>query len=137
MGIRYHIDAERGLVVACGSGRIADDDLLDYARRLLADPERTRAKHELVDLRSASVESDVTTAGVRQIAEFWSDRKHMMAGGRLAIIAGSDVGYGLSRMYQILRSDGPDSIQVFRELDEALRWLGVDERDGRALQLPD
>jgi hypothetical protein len=137
MGIQYVIDEHFGLVVAEARGHVEDRDLLDYAKRLLADPDRTRAKHELVDLRRVDDSSEVSSAGVRRLAEFWSDRSAMMAGGRLAIIAPSEVGYGMSRMYQILRSDGPDSIQVFRQRGEALRWLDVDPDRAEELRRPD
>jgi hypothetical protein len=137
MGIQYVIDEHFGLVVAEARGHVEDRDLLDYAERLLADPDRTRAKHELVDLRRVDDSSEVSSAGVRRLAEFWSDRSAMMAGGRLAIIAPSEVGYGMSRMYQILRSDGPDSIQVFRQRGEALRWLDVDPDRAEELRRPD
>jgi hypothetical protein len=137
VGVRYEIDREFELVVAVATGRIGDADLIDYAERLHADPDRGKAKHELVDLRHVARDSDVSSAGVRQLAEFWSDRADTIAGGRLAIIAPSDVGYGMSRMYQILRSDGPDSIQVFRDLVEALRWVGVDEALADRVRFPD
>ncbi|MGH0038492.1 MAG: hypothetical protein ACQGVK_25945 [Myxococcota bacterium] len=136
MGIRYRIDSELALVVTTASGLLEDADLLDYGRRLLADPDRSKAKHELVDLRRVDDASSVSSEGIRALAEFWTDRSDQMAGGRLAIVARSNVGYGMSRMYQILRSDGPDSIQVFRDLERALTWLEVDETLAHRLELP-
>ncbi len=32
-------------------------------------------------------------------------------------------GYGMARMYHLIRSGAPHEIEVFRAQDEALRWL--------------
>jgi len=134
VAIHYRIDAVSGLVIAAAVGCVSDADLLSYAHRLLRDPDRGRAKHELVDLRAASPDSTAGSEGVRELAGFWSRHRDEIAGGRLAIIAPGDAAYGMSRMYQNLRSDGPDFIRVFRDPAEALEWLGADP--GLSLEVP-
>ncbi|MCG8590482.1 MAG: hypothetical protein MJE66_14425 [Proteobacteria bacterium] len=123
MPIDYRIDAARKVLVAEGHGQIRDEDLLDYARRMFADPGRHLAAHELVDLTRASDDSEITADGIRELAEYWRGRYDLITGGRLAIVANSEVAYGLARMYQLMRDDGPDRIRVFRSLDEAWEWL--------------
>ena len=46
-------------------------------------------------------------------------------GGKTALVAPTDLGYGLSRMFQIMADteDFPFNINVFRTLKEANQWL--------------
>jgi hypothetical protein len=133
MGIRYRVEEELGLVMAAVEGRITDADVLAYAERRLDDPDRLRAFDEVMDLRAIAEDSTVTNRGVRQLAQFWGDRSSEIGGGRLAVIAPSDVSFGMSRMYQILRDGGPDSIQVFRDPIDAFCWLDVEIAVARKL----
>lgn len=123
MPIEYHIDPEHDLLVSVASGDLQDEDLMDYSRRLLADEKTRRPRDELVDLRGIDSTDGITTDGVRRLAELWRSQYERLEGCRLALLAESDIGYGLARMYEMLRDDGPDQIRVFREQDEAEAWL--------------
>jgi hypothetical protein len=41
------------------------------------------------------------------------------------VVVTSDVLFGMARMYQILRDEPTDELEIFRTLDDALRWLGI------------
>ena len=124
MPIRYTVDRERAVLVARASGDLTDADLLDYAMALQGDDTTSEARHELVDLRDIQSGDGVTSSGVRRLAEFWRDAG--VSDGKLAIIAESPVSYGMSRMYQTLRDDGADRIEVFRSEEDAWKWLADD-----------
>jgi hypothetical protein len=47
------------------------------------------------------------------------------AGARRALVVTSDVVFGMARMYQILRDESPDELQIFRKVDDAFRWLWI------------
>jgi hypothetical protein len=128
MPIDFTIDKERKVLVACARGELSDADLLDYGQRLLDDPEIKQADHELVDLTDVSSGSLISAEGVRELARFWRGEYDRIAAGKLAIVAPSDLAFGLGRMYQMLRDDGPDRIRIFRDMEEAWDWLG--EPDG-------
>jgi len=123
MPIRYEVDVERRVLVARADGTLCDQDLLEYGRCLREDPQVKAADHELVDLRGVDLGSNVSTEGVRSLARFWRAAYDEMKGGKLAIIAKDDATFGMARMYQSLRDDGPDRIQVFREEADAWSWL--------------
>ncbi len=123
MPISYRIDPERRVLIADVVGDVDDADLLAYGQALLDDPTVKQAAHELVDLRRVGGNQAVTSAGVKALAQFWIEAYAKISGGRLAIIAGSDVSYGLARMYQLYRAEGPDEIRVFRDEVEAWEWL--------------
>jgi len=123
MPIDYRVDSARRVLIAEVVGRVTDDDLLAYGRALLDDPRAGEANHEFVDLRSVDASSIITSQGVRALAQFWIDAYAKMSGGRLAILAESDVSYGMARMYQSYRADGPDEIRIFRDEAEAWDWI--------------
>ena len=51
---------------------------------------------------------------------------------RKAIVALSPVAYGMARMYQTMMDGSPVEVEVFRDLQEARRWLGVQGIVGEA-----
>lgn len=116
----YTIDPARSLVLSRGWGPLTNADLTQYLR-LLADDSRFRSGfNQLCDLRDVT-EMRVGTSGIRQIVSL----NPFVAGSRRAVVVASDVAFGMARMYQILTDASPDELEVFRDLDEALRWLGV------------
>jgi hypothetical protein len=120
----YKIDLERSLVLSRGWGVLTDRELLAHVRALIADPRFARNFCQLGDLRDVT-DVQITAATIREMVRlnpFW-------AGARRALVVTSDVVYGMARMYQILRDESPDELEIFRKMDGALQWLGiVDEK---------
>ncbi len=46
-------------------------------------------------------------------------------GMRTAVVATSDLSFGLSRMYRTLSDLTSETVTVFRDADEAMKWLDV------------
>jgi len=72
----------------------------------------------------------VTASGVREMTGL----NPFGAGARRALAVSSDVAYGMARMYQIMRSDAQDEVEVFRDIDSALEWLGVADAKAELLR---
>jgi hypothetical protein len=74
---------------------------------------------KLTHLKSSDMESIAALIG--QYAHRFEERK----GGKSAIVASSDLQYGLSRIlgtfYEI--EDFPTQLKIFRIMDEAIQWL--------------
>lgn len=49
-----------------------------------------------------------------------------LGSGRCAVVVGSEVGYGIMRMHELLCDDVALETFVFRDFPSALRWLGLD-----------
>lgn len=119
----YEIRPGERLVLLRFHGHVTASDILDATSRLRADPAFEPGFATLVDCR------DQISALSRE------ELDRLMAGvaarppgppRRVAVVVGSDVLYGVTRMFQILAEDRlPHTIEVFRELDEAKAWLGV------------
>lgn len=119
----YEIDKERRLVTSVASGVIALRDVWAHHERLLKDPDFDPNFVQLIDVTQIT-KLEMSTEDIRRVA----GSNVFATNPRMAIVASSQVLYGLSRMFQILREmDGQEGIRVFRERDEALAWvLGKD-----------
>ena len=115
MPLTFTYDAERNLVLGVASGRVTGDDF--GAGEM---PDYPVGTPELFDVRAVT-EVEVTGADIRRVAE--RERLGPARISRMAIVTGSVVAYGLSRMFQMLADEAEYEIEVFRELDDALKWL--------------
>lgn len=121
--IAFHYDRELGARVATFSGTVDDAELLGAYRSLLASPDYDPRVNDLVDMRPVT-RFDVTGDAIRDLVRAFSPLDAAMVQTRLAIVAGSDLVFGMARMYELLRSDTPEDIRVFRDMDVARAWLG-------------
>ncbi len=108
-------------------GPISDRELLEAYELLLGDPGYDASKDDFIDLRGVT-HMGVTSAGLHRLITLFEARDSPGFVTRSAILAPTDVLYGVSRMFQTMRGDEhPDELEVFRSLDESLCWL--DRRD--------
>jgi hypothetical protein len=130
MPIDYGIDRERRLVVAAPFGVMTDADTFGYHRDVWSLPE-VAGFDELIDMSAVESIALPSAKRVEDLARLsaqmdWESGSHPQ---RMAIYAPSDISYGLGRMYQAyraMRSDGSRRVGVFRTLEEALAFLGLE-----------
>jgi hypothetical protein len=116
----YTIDLARSLVLSRGWDLVTDRELLAHVRTLTSDPRFARDFRQLVDLRDVT-DVRITVSTIREMVRL----NPFGAGARRAVVITSDVVFGMARMYQILSDDSPDELQIFRKIDDALRWLWI------------
>jgi len=121
MPVSYRIDRERRIVFTEAFGVLTDSDVLDFEKRLQDDPEFEPDFRQLADCRAID-EMAMTREGVEEA----SSRSPFSQGSLRALVVGSDVAFGMARMFENLRHDAQDEIRVFRKAEEARRWLGLD-----------
>jgi hypothetical protein len=123
--IEFSYDVESRIRTATFRGVVGDRDLLTAYEELLRDPDYAPEAHDLVDLRRVE-RFEVTTEALRRLIDMFRPIDRLGHRTRLAIVAGSDHAYGMGRMYEMMRGDDvPEEIEVFRDMDAALRWLGT------------
>ena len=124
MPIEYSIDKEAHMIFTRAWGTLTDEELLGHQRRLHADPAHNPAYSELIDFTQVE-RAPVSTEAIEALANnaIWEP------GVKLAIIAPTDLKFGLTRMYQAMSPDGPQEIHVFRNKLEARAWLGLEGDD--------
>jgi hypothetical protein len=121
MAWSYQIDLAGRRVLSTYSGVITDSDLAEHMEALSLEPDFCEDFDQLVEVSSDSL-IEVTREGIRSNV----DSHPFGSGSRRAIVVVTDVGFGMSRMFQILRDANPDEVGVFRSKEEALRWLAED-----------
>lgn len=134
MPIAWRVDHVARVVIAVASGKVADADLIAYQREAWSEP-GVAGYDELLDVTRVQ-QPEVHRDGLRDAATLAAQMDDTRLSGRFAIVAESDVAYGLARMYQSYREldrRSVRSVSVFRTMKEALDFLGIDG----TLELPE
>lgn len=125
MPISYSLDTKNRLVRARAWGPLSNTDLHSYYHAIVIDRLFQPEFRELFDL-TAVLQFLVDSKVLAEIAA-WPTFK---AATRRAIVAASDIGYGLSRMFATYAEIAGQSVSVFREACTAEAWLD----DARAME---
>jgi hypothetical protein len=126
MPMSFTIDRCKDLTVFTLSGEVSFQEFMsvlnDYGRQ-------GPTFLELYDLRLIGGER-LTTGEMNSLADFLSKHPDLRApGNKTAIVVSEDIDYGFSRMISILTEDTTVyNIEVFRDIDEAWKWLAVDAK---------
>jgi hypothetical protein len=119
MRVSREVDRIHRIVILGVSGDLDDDGLLALAGELRSDPEVKPDFALLIDLREASGLS-VTGNGVRALV---AQPLVLSATSRRAVVVPTDLGFGMARMYEMLREERGGVTRAFRDFDEARRWV--------------
>jgi hypothetical protein len=109
----------KGWVVTRATGTVTYAEIDAH----LDEEERTRAAGapELFDARGAT--TDITTDQVRALVRRADAMLRRGGVGPTAVVADTDVFYGMARMYQLLAELDGIAVGVFRHVAEGERWL--------------
>lgn len=119
MPVSYEIDKQRRLVVCTVTGVCTADDVLGFHKQILNDSDFDPRFCQLVD-GTGITKTDITPSRMRTLAE----GSPFLLTSRRAFVAESPLGFGLSRVYEIVRGlKGDRQIRVFRNRAAALEWL--------------
>ena len=123
-GIKKSVDGELTEYTVQGGVRI--DDYVTCIHEFYTGGAVTR--NALWDLTEADVEH-LTSQDVRKLARAPEGISRVRAGGKTAIVAPTDLSFGLARMYEfsVDLEDAGIELRVFRSRAEALEWLGAGE----------
>ena len=118
--LRYVINKQLGLVTVSASATVNAAQLVALRQQVNNDPDYDSRWPVLVDLSGAST-LDFTATDLRQLAaSAMTDPS-----ARQAIVVGSELGFGLARMFEAFSavSKHNENVRVFRSADEAQRWV--------------
>ena len=117
----YRIDTERHAIFSTASGVLTDDDLRGHQKRILADPAFDPSFNQVWDLREVT-EVSVSNRALQDLAA----ARSFSPGAKRAMVAPSDILYGMARMFQLMHDAAPEQVRVFREIAEAEDWIRLD-----------
>jgi hypothetical protein len=119
--ISFRCEADDKVLISTWSGLVTDRIMLQHYRAYFATEGFSPSRPELADLRDVTANL-LTTTGLHKMVSLVKSARRS---GRSAILATSDVSYGIARMYAVLNPDGDERVGVFREAGPALKWLGA------------
>jgi hypothetical protein len=122
MPIVHTIDAARRIVRSRLWDVVTESDAWGSAAVLMNDPSFDPTFAQLADMRDV-IDIEVTTNTVRELAIM----RLFAPESRRALVVASDFQYGIGRMTTTFAEAGDQQVAVFRSVDEAERWLGLDE----------
>jgi hypothetical protein len=105
------------------AGRVTDEELLAHYEKPAFREERP-VWLEIVDGRLIT-DMAVTPEGQGRLEALASTFVHRLRGGRVAMVASSDVTYGMFRMWQMRREGLDYEVQVFRDYTAARAWVAT------------
>ena len=123
MAITYRF--EGGFLFTTIEGETGYDDVKSYLDALMEDPGFRPGMPGLIDCRR--VESRFSIGDLRRTAADSKKRWQLQVPGRAAVLASSNLVYGLLRMYEVFNEGSPSEIRVFRKPEEAMAWLRGEE----------
>ena len=126
MGITFNIYEKKGFFVSTWVGDVSDADLQPAYRSLFEGERFKPGMIEIVDMRDAQM-SAVTNDGLYRLSAMVN--RHLEGKCekfKVAIIAPALLSYGISRAYEVISASSAENVRVFREIDKACEWTGVD-----------
>jgi hypothetical protein len=125
MGCRFEFDRENRILLARFEGPFTDESLAEVYREIRKYSTAIDPSVGILDLSSVTEFSGSSTEFVRNLA---NEEPAMADATRRprVIVAPSPVGYGLSRMFQLLGERTRPLLNVVRSLDQAWETLGIE-----------
>ena len=103
-------------------GDLDDAGLIQYFARMKAENMLQQYSREIVDGRQIGA-MHTTATGQQELAVLVGALEDQLRGYRLAMVADSDIVFGMFRMWEMQRADLDYEVRVFRDYDAALAWL--------------
>lgn len=123
MPIRIEVDRHTGIVWSVCEGEITTEMYLAHPSQLAAIHGPPVPWREVFDVRAVT-KASVSPDDIRRIADQAPATLPPLRGGRIATLVGSDLSYGLGRMFQAHVASLGVQVLVTRDESEAIRFLG-------------
>jgi hypothetical protein len=126
MAWNYVIDKDKKLVVTTATEIVTAADFEEHQNRLINDPDFDSSFSQLADL-SEVTQLELDSGTIARL----SHRNMFSPLSRRAFVVADSLGHGLIRMFSTYRdiNGGGENIQIFRDRNQALRWLGQETGD--------
>src|SRR5262245_12144274 len=105
-------------------GATPADDVISTFVTAIHDPQCPTPVLLLLDVRQSQTLETQSVPEIRRVAEYLGPYAARI-GGRAAVVAASDVHFGLSRLGSVYSESVGVEVQVFRDLESAVTWLGT------------
>ena len=126
MSIESKVDRSKDLSTYVFSGKITSDDLINTVKDVF---KGEITNNLLLDFRQAQPDEQFLSQDLEKIARITKQYWELRKSGKTAIVASTDIAFGLARMYEVFVriEELTHSVRVFRSMDTAIEWLGPEE----------
>jgi hypothetical protein len=121
MPVRYQIDQTKGIIRTKCSGDVTLEDVLDHFRTLQSDPECPSRLDVLLDFSEWT--SEANGAQLRTVSHAIAGVRDRIEFDACAIVAPTDLLFGVGRMFEVFAEEWFRAIHVFRSAGDAEAWL--------------
>jgi hypothetical protein len=123
MPYSYLIDTERRIVFSRIWGVLTDDEVIAHATGLRDDPRFEAGFNQVIDFR-ALTDMQLTTPGLRKLAHLNPFRSNALR----AFVVATDEALALSKAFWTYTEAGVDGYTLFRSLEPAMEFVGLDPK---------
>ncbi len=117
------IDKDKKLAQVKAGGKVDALEIKEIFIETVAHKDWKAGFDMLCDYRNID-DFDVSTEDIDDFTEWLISIDELIGDGRCAVVASKDAVYGMSRMWEIISSDRPQEICIFRTREDAVAWLG-------------
>jgi hypothetical protein len=119
--LNYRILPEHKLLVLCIWGMTSVEEIQKQRQKIRTSIDFSQNYDTIIEV--THLKRWFTSEEMHTFSKSTSDA--YMSGKKLAIVASSDIAYGMNRMYEAMSDlESPLEISVFRDVSSALKWLG-------------
>ena len=123
MPVHVRIDKNSSVLYRTLTGLVTVDDMIASFHETLQDPDYRAGMNSLTDLSAYAHQN--STADMRRLADFFIAHSDDIRGAKAAIVVSLKVSYGMVRILQAYLDVAPVNVEIFYDLQEAERWLGI------------
>ena len=124
MTITVYTDPNRNLTIFKPSGLLEFEEVL-FALKAFYDDEPT--SNMLIDLMTDLPTIPISSKEIQELAKFKPRFEDRRSPGKTAILATTDLHFGMARMFEAQSEfyGSPHAVMVFKDFVSAISWLGV------------
>lgn len=120
MPITHHIDNREGIIFTKVAGNFTLKDIINAIDAAVSDPDFRPGLDVLSDHRA--IGEPATTQQMESMAAYLEGLP-ALASAKWAMVVSKTASYGMMRMLSVLVQNVPIEMQVFWDMEEALKWI--------------
>ena len=123
MSVNTKFDKINNIIINTVNGDFTVNEFIDTFTKMLSNPDFSPGMNALWDFRNASLSSLSSNDLEKMIIFMERNIPQRGIDYKLAGVVSKDVDYGISRMFDAYAENLPLKKRVFRDYDEAIKWL--------------
>lgn len=121
MAVTFQWDTGNRLLRTVASGRLSEQEMLDYIREVWKRPDRADFD-EIADYRQLDV-TTISLSTLLKATQLSTELNRERKVYRVAFVVTGELSYGIGRQYESLRETTPTITRMFLTMEEAEAWI--------------